>query len=134
MILNFSVQGTSCCHRHYRVSPLRSKTFFPLDDFLTWAPLVLQSLIKGDLVDILAPPLAPAGEEDLLGVSGEVVPRECPQYALGPYIMPQLATMKTETGPHGRVGNETYLLAQSLHQACPWLTSSFRGGRCQSEG
>ena len=48
-------------------------------------PLVLELSIQAHRIHILGPPLAPAGEEDLLRVSGDIVASECLQKTLGSY-------------------------------------------------
>lgn len=118
----------------YDVSFLCSDAFFTFDIFQTRTPLVLQCLVKGLFVDILAPPLAPAGKEDLLGISRKVVPSECPQNALSACILSALAIVKPEPNLHTHFVDETYLLGRSSHQACPWSASRNRGGQSLSAG
>lgn len=55
---------------------LLGQPLVPLEVLLARAPLVLQGLVERVAVDVLGPPLAPAGEEDALRVLGEVVPEE----------------------------------------------------------
>lgn len=40
--------------------------------------------------------------------------------------------VKLETHVDRHLGDETYLLAQSSHQACPWSASKTHGERCRS--
>lgn len=49
------------------------------------APLVLKRLIESQSINILAPPLAPAGEKDLLRVLGQIVARKGAEDALCSY-------------------------------------------------
>ena len=58
---------TSCSSRQARL---------PLNLLFARAPLVLKRLVESESVHILAPPLAPAGEEDLLRVLGQIIPRK----------------------------------------------------------
>lgn len=103
--------------------PLSINALFPLDGFLTRTPLVLQRLVKRLFVDVLAPPFAPTGEEDLLRISGEIVPGKCSQDALSAWMSSPLATVKPEADLHIYLGDETYLPVPFSHQACPWSTS-----------
>lgn len=47
-----------------------NKVLLLLELLLAGTPLVLQGLVEREAVDVLGPPLSPAGEEDALRVSG----------------------------------------------------------------
>ena len=55
---------------------LGGDAFFLLDLLLARRPLVLQFLVQREPVHVLGPPLAPARQEHLLRVLGNVVPEE----------------------------------------------------------
>lgn len=54
---------------------------FLLDLFFARTPFILQFLVKRKFIHILAPPFAPAGQEDPLRVVGQVIAREGTQDA-----------------------------------------------------
>ena len=64
---------------------LGGDAFFLLDLLLARRPLVLQFLVQREPVHVLGPPLAPARQEHLLRVLGNVVPEEGPQQARATY-------------------------------------------------
>lgn len=61
-------------------------TFLTFNGLFIRIPLILECLVQTCTVDVLGPPLSPAGQEDLLWIFGEVVPRESIQETLSTYI------------------------------------------------
>ena len=57
-----------------------SETFFLLKLLLARAPLVLEILVQRVAVDVLGPPVAPAGEEDAFRVLGEIISKQSTKY------------------------------------------------------